>query len=162
MCRKSHSRGFTLVTAIFLIVVMGALSAYLVSLTTLTLSASQLDVLGARAYQAARAGAEWAAFEVLTPVASAPPACPASPTHLSGLGGTLAPFIVSVECAASGPETEGDRNLRTYRIAVTACNEPEAGSCINPASRSARYVQRRVELVLSRCNNPNAGPRFLC
>jgi MSHA biogenesis protein MshP len=154
-------RGFSIVTAIFFIVVLSALSVFIVSVMGLRASSSELDVQGVRAYQAARAGVEWAAFQVLTPVANTPPGCPASPTHINTLAGSLAPFTATVECTASTTTTEGDRNIRTYKIISTACNEPSGASCPN-ASPSARYVQRKVEVVISRCNNPNAGPRFLC
>src|SRR5215470_8915559 len=64
---RSLQRGFSIVTAIFLVVVLALLGVFIVSVTGMQLSSHQLDVLGARAYQAARAGIEWGAFQVLDP-----------------------------------------------------------------------------------------------
>ena len=54
-------------TAIFLLVVLSLLGAFIVSVTGLQQSSQQLDVQGVRAYQAARAGIEWGAWQVLDP-----------------------------------------------------------------------------------------------
>ena len=72
MCRNSHNSavlvlhlrrqyGFSLPAAIFLLVVLALMGAVIVTVTGLQQSSQQLDVLGARAYQAARAGIEWGA-----------------------------------------------------------------------------------------------------
>src|SRR5262245_20779548 len=99
--RETKVHGFSIVAAIFLLVVLALLGTAIVYVTGLQQSGHQLDVLGARAYQAARAGIEWGAFQVLDPnntIASANlPGCPAT-TSLTGLGGTLAPFTVTVTC----------------------------------------------------------------
>ena len=58
-------RGFSLVSAIFLLVVIAALGTFAVTLSTTQQQSSALDVMGARAYQAAQAGIEWGAFQVL-------------------------------------------------------------------------------------------------
>jgi MSHA biogenesis protein MshP len=158
---RSAQRGFSIVTAIFLVVVLALLGAFIVSVTGLQQSSTQLDMQGVRAYHAARAGVEWAAFQILTPVADTPPACPTSPTHITGLGGSLSTFTVTVTCTETGVITESNRNVRTYRIVSDACNEPAGGvSC--PGGASPLYVDRQIEVVLSRCNDPTAGPRFAC
>ena len=165
MCRSSHSRisgflqrGFSIVTAIFLVVVLALLGAFIMSVTGLQQTSTALDVQGVRAYHAARAGVDWAAFQILTPEnLVAPPGCPASPTHIITLAGSLSPFTVTVTCTVTSTTTEGNRNLRTYLIVSDACNEPAGGvSC--PGGASPRYVDRQVEVVLSRCNDPSAPP----
>ena len=60
-------RGFSIVTAVFLVVVLALLGAFIVNVVGLQESSTQLDVRGARAYQAARAGVEWAAWQTLDP-----------------------------------------------------------------------------------------------
>lgn len=158
---ESRQAGFSIVTAVFLIVVLALLGVFIISVTGLQQSSLQLDVQGVRAYQAARAGVEWAAFQVLTPSSSTPPDCPTSPTNISSLGGSLSAFTVTVTCTASPVTTEGNRNVRTYRIVSTGCNDPALTSC--PAAVSPRYVERQIEAVLSRCNDPTAaGPKFAC
>ena len=172
MCRNSHSRlpgsrqrGFSIVTAVFLVVVLALLGAFIVSFTGVQQSSARADVQGVRAYQAARAGIEWAAFQILTPSSSTPPACPAASTDISGLGGSLSGFTVTVACTVTTSTTEGNRNVSTYNLVATACNEPVGTSCPaagNP-SPSTNYVDRQLEVVLSRCNDPTAaGPKFAC
>lgn len=154
-------RGFSIATAIFLVVVLALLGAFIVSVSGLQQTSAQLDVQGVRAYQAARAGVEWAAFQVLTPISDTPPACPASPTNIAGLGGSLSAFTVTVTCTVTTTTTESNRNVRTYQIVSTGCNDPALAAC--PAAVSSRYAERRLEVMVSRCNDPTAaGPKFAC
>ena len=59
-----NQHGFTLVQAIFVLVVLGMLGTYMVTLLGVQQSTSTLAVQQARAYQAARAGVEWAAARI--------------------------------------------------------------------------------------------------
>lgn len=117
---RTHMRGFALPTAIFLLVVLAALGGYMVSLSRSSQISSALDIQGARASQAARAGIEWAAWRVIDPqtLQPAPTPCPASPTLLT-LGGTLAGFEVKVECLRS-LEDDGAATVAVYEITATA------------------------------------------
>jgi len=167
--RISHlrERGFSIVTAIFLVLVLGLLSVFIVSVVGLQQSSQSLDIQGVRAYYAARAGMEWGAFQVLdpnstlNPATCAPvvmPACPASPTILPSLAGSLSPFTVAVTCSAT-PTTEGNREIRVYEIVATACNQPP---CPNGAP-AAGYVERRLTATLSKCKDLTAAaPRCAC
>ncbi len=131
-------RGFALPTAIFLLVVLAALGAYMVTLSRTSHLSSALDVHSARAYQAARAGIEWAAWQVAVPPGPATP-CPVSPSTLT-LGATLAAFEVSVECTRSDA-TDGSEAVHVYRITSTAT----AGATGEPD-----YVERRIEAVFAK------------
>lgn len=117
---RTHARGFALPTAIFLLVVLAALGGYMVSLSRSSQISAALDIQGARASQAARAGIEWAAWQVIDPQAlqPAPTPCPASPTNLV-LDATLAGFAVSVECTRS-LEDDGAATVAVYEITATA------------------------------------------
>src|SRR5882762_3589 len=107
MCLE-RQRGFSIVAAIFLLVVLALLGGFILSVTGIQQSSGQLDVLGVRAYQSARAGMEWGAWQVLDPNNNLPgfggtanlPPCPAS-TNLTGLGGSLSSFTVTVDCSAT-------------------------------------------------------------
>lgn len=57
--------GFLLVTAIFLLVILAALGAFILTISGTQQTSSALDVQGSRAYQAARAGIEWASDQLL-------------------------------------------------------------------------------------------------
>ena len=168
---RLRQRGFSIVTAIFLIVVLALLGVYIVSVTGVQQSSSQLDVQGVRAYQAARAGVEWAAFQALDPNNTQNPAncgppvnmpsCPASPTHLTGLAGSLSPFTVSVTCTSTST-TEGNRDIRVFQVTATACNQPSGGSCL-ATTPATGYVERQLTATLSKCRDSTASaPRCAC
>lgn len=131
-------RGFALPSAIFLLVVLAALGAYMATLSRTSHLSAALDVHSARAYQAARAGIEWAAWQVSVPPGPATP-CPASPSTLT-LGATLAFFTVTVECRRSDV-TDGADIVSVYQIRSTAT----AG-----AAGEADYVERRIEAVFAK------------
>ena len=63
MCKLTlkMQKGFSLVTAIFLLVVLATLGTLMVTFFSAQQQSSALDVMGTRAYQAARVGVEWAA-----------------------------------------------------------------------------------------------------
>ena len=168
----NREAGFTLVTAIFLLVVLAMLGAFMLSLTGIQQSSSQLDVQGVRAFQAARAGIEWGVWQVLdpshtlNPSSCSPvvlPGCPTSPTNLgpltTPLAESLSPFTVTVTCSATinAPTTEGNRNIGAYQIIATACNQPSGGACPN-ASPASGYVERQLQATISKCKDPTATP----
>lgn len=94
-------RGFSLVSAIFLLVVLAGLGAAMVSFSTTQNQGLAMDVMGSRAYQAASAGIEWAAYNVQAGVGvSAPAAVVFSPAG-TPLAGNLADFEVTVSIAAA-------------------------------------------------------------
>ena len=157
--RPELQKGFSLVAAIFLLVVLALLGALIASVTGMQQSSGQLDLLGVRAYQAARAGMEWGAYQVLDPNNAVPacgiPSCPASPTTLPALGGSLSQFTVKVECTLDAATTESNRNVRVFKIVATACYP--SGSCPN-GTPSTGYVERRLEATVSKCKDPSATP----
>lgn len=149
-------RGFSLITAIFLLVFLSALGAFMVTFTGLQQTTIQTDVLGVRAYYAARAGIDWALYRALDPdiepIQANFATCPAD--TLTGLGGSLAPFTVTVTCvltplATDPPATEGNRAIRVYQITATACNQ---APCPNGAP-TAGYVERRVVVTAAKCKD---------
>lgn len=153
MCRDRQS-GFGIATAIFLLLVLGSLTAYLVTLTGTREKASVLDLQGVQAYQAARAGVEWGAYQLLRDSAGAfGTACDgasyAAPTrhNLSALAGSMGSFTASVECG-SASFTETANTFRVYQLRVTACNMPAAGVC--PGTVGPTYVERQLQVVISR------------
>lgn len=165
----SPERGFSIIAAIFILVVLAVLAVIIASVTGIQQASSQLDVLGVRAYHSARAGMEWGARMVLDPnntlnaanCTSGPggapvmTSCPASPTHLSGLPGSLASFTVSVTCTQTADTTEGNRNVRTFTLVSSACNQP--GAC-PAAPASPDYVSRELQATVSKCWDRTAAP----
>ncbi len=141
MKRRPH-RGFALVSAIFLLVVLASLGAFAVSISNSLHIGSALDLQGVRAYQAARTGLEWGAYQVV--VTNVGAACPA-PTNLTMPAGatTLSGITVTVLCAQDGAVGNG-----VFRITATACNQPAGGSCPNTVNPTELYVERRAEMFL--------------
>lgn len=111
----ARQRGFSIVTAIFLLVVLAGLGAAMVTLSTSQQQTLAQDVQGARAYQAARAGIEWGGYQVIK-VANV---CPASPTTLNFAGTSLAGFTTEVTCSVT-THTEGANTVSVYAIQSTA------------------------------------------
>lgn len=161
-----HVRGFSLITAIFLLVVLASLGAFMVIFTGLQQSTVQADVLGVRAYYAARAGAEWALYRTLDPdntIAPGPAGfvtCPQAQGTLNTLGGSLSPFTVVVNCQVTAPDpTEGTKTLRVFQITATACNNATCPAVSPPPG----YVERQIAVTVAKCKDPDApAPRYEC
>lgn len=140
--KRRLCRGFALVSAIFLLVVLASLGAFAVSISNSLHIGSALDLQGARAHQAARTGLEWGAYQVM--VTNGGAACPAS-TDLTMPAGatTLSGITVTVLCAQDGAVGNG-----VFRITATACNQPSGTSCPNTVNPTDLYVERRAEIFL--------------
>lgn len=147
--------GFLVIAAVFLVVVLAALIAYLMTVSSSSQAASAADFNSARAYQAARAGAEWALYLVSSSGPSGAGTlktdCQAPsmlPKTLSPAASSLAAFTVTVSCA-SATHTEGGNTVRRYSITSNACNEPNAGACPNTTTTSSTYVDREVAVAVT-------------
>jgi MSHA biogenesis protein MshP len=168
MCLERQT-GFSIVAAIFLLVVLALLGVAIVSVTGMQQSSGQLDVLGVRAYHSARAGMEWGASQVLdpnntlNPGSCSPivmPSCPASPQNLPALAGSLSGFTVTVTCTQTADTTEGNRNVRVFQVVATACNQ---GASCPAAMPTSGYVERQVQASIAKCKDPTAAaPRCAC
>jgi MSHA biogenesis protein MshP len=128
--------GVGIVTAIFLLVVLAGLGVAMVGVYTAQQASSNIDLLGARAYQAARAGLEWGIFRARQD----PPVCQDRSSFPMPQGTSLTGFTVIVTCTR--PIMQG--GLTRYVIAATACNMPDAqGDC--PMVNHAESVRRTLE-----------------
>jgi len=154
---KQRTNGFILMAALFLIVTFAAIGLYLVTVATGTVEAATQGEQGARAYQAARTGIDWAAFQVLRN-SDAPPASPTDfgPTcrtsnsatqtlDLGTFGASGGTFRSTVTCSRS-TEVEGGTTIEIYVLTATACNRSPA--C--PGTPDSAYVERQLQLVLSK------------
>jgi len=141
-----RNSGLSLVTAVFLLLVMSTLAIYIVQITTAEHSTSTLDLEGSRAYHAARTGLEFGAYQSIVALS-----CPPAPVNLALPAASFADFTnVTVTCVST-VHTEGVTAKTFYRITANACNQPAAGACPN-AAPGAHYVER--ELQLSVVNPP--------
>ena len=137
--------GFVLVLAVFMLVMLASISAYLLTISNLQVQTAAQDELGARAYQSARTGIEWGTYQVLrAPAQAFATACSAgSSTQTIALAGQLAGFSVAVACQAGAAQTEGANTFRAYSITATSCNQ---ASC--PGTAGATYVERQLKISL--------------
>lgn len=123
-------RGFAAISAVFLLVVLAALGAFLLTFSnTQQLTAAQ-DVQGSRAYWAARAGLEWGIASVL----AAPAACPTPPAPFLVEG-----FSIAVGCARQ-VYNEGGSSVVIYQLQAIARQGGAPGS--------AGYIERSVSASL--------------
>ena len=137
-----RQRGFSLVSAIFLLVVIAALGTFAVTLSTTQQQSAALDVIGARGYQAARAGIEWAAFRVVnSPASAVTPVTCATNFAQNSLGGTLAPFAVAVTCAAAS-QVENTSTVWIYDVSAVAQTGGSPGD--------QNFVQRAISVKMAR------------
>ncbi len=164
-CLK-RARGSAIIVAIFLLVALATLGAFIVSITSSQQIGSAYDIQGARAYQAAHYGSEWGVYRLLKGACSGGDFCAlckaasyAAPTstNLTGLAGSLSDFTVTVSCgggiAAGGSYAEGGSTVWVYQLGANACNQPTAGgACPNTAAAavgSIGYIERRVSLTVT-------------
>ncbi|MDO9150388.1 MAG: hypothetical protein Q7U33_03310 [Methylotenera sp.] len=146
---KHTSRGFLLPAAIFLLVILAALGAYALNISSTQQATSKQDVQGARAYQAARVGLEWAIFQVLAPGSANLVNCP-SPTTLN-----IESFTVDVSCSQSVDYNEQgtDRTIRLFEITSRA-SFGVAGTI--------DYTERQLQATVSKCRATDAIPAYEC
>ena len=152
MCRD-HQVGIALVSAIFLIVVLAGLGAIMLTVSGLQHTSSARDVMGTKAYHAARAGIEWGAYRVLRQAAALGAGdCPALSTPIPlPAGSDLTGLTVTVQCARTNAD-EGSRTaalltaLEFYFITATACNQ---APCPN-ATPGPGYVERQLQANIVR------------
>jgi MSHA biogenesis protein MshP len=130
-----RSAGLGLVTAIFLLVVLSGMAVAMVTLSTTQNTSVALDVQGARAYQAARAGIEYGVYQALRLNSCPGNAAPRS--FALPAGSSLGTFSVTVTCNAVA-----NGAVVVSQVTASACNRPNpAGACPNP-SNDPDYVQR--------------------
>ncbi|HET7306356.1 MAG TPA: agglutinin biogenesis protein MshP [Gammaproteobacteria bacterium] len=135
MRRKPTQEGFALVIAVFIITVMAALGAYILTVGGVQHQTTVLTVQQMRALNAARSGVEWATYRALQDQA-----CPTAPiAAFKPAAPTLSAFTISVTCIESSHKISGD-NVEFYVISATAT----AG-----VYGSADYVSRHVETTIS-------------
>ena len=129
-----RQQGVALIAAVFLIAVLGSIAAYMV----ISSSRAQLQPvqakLAAEAYQAARAGLEWGAYQAIVNGAADPTAC--------NSGGGFSPpgldeFTVVVNCNSSvHRDGAGNTEIRIFVINATASTGSPGG--LGYATRTMR------------------------
>ena len=128
LTRTPVQAGFAIVSAIFLLVALAALGAFMVTFSNTQHLTSAQDVQGSRAYWAAKGGIQWVAGAII-----ATNACP------SGQPGNLAGFAVAVTCTRNS-YTEGITVRNIYWVTARASTGGAVGS--------TAYVERQVQAFI--------------
>lgn len=140
---RTGARGFSIVSAIFLLVTMTVLGVAMLRFTTGQQHAFVQDLEGSKAYRAARTGIEWGLYRLLRDNdcnANAANTAQFSPGP-TALGGSLAGFSVVVNCTSAGPFVEAGVPTSIHTIVSTASSG---------AIGTSTYVERRVQVTVER------------
>lgn len=121
--------GFVMPAAIFLLVVLAALGAFMLNFSSTQHIASAQDVQGSRVYWSARAGVEWAVSKI-----NSSGSCASAPATIEG-------FTITVACP-SDTHDEAGVTRTVYNITVTAQSAGTAGS--------PGYVERELSARVER------------
>lgn len=103
--------GFSLITVIFILVVLTALGAVIAQLATTQHLGSSLAYEGKQAYYAARAGLEWGRYQLTK---ANPANCANSSTF------TVQGFAVTLTCDETNTFIEDEQSFKTYHLKSTA------------------------------------------
>jgi MSHA biogenesis protein MshP len=134
--------GFALMMAVFMIVTLAAIGVYLITVSTGQAAAIAQDEQGVEAYQAARAGLEVGAYQVLrTSICTPTQTITLTNQRLNG-------FSAKVDCLQVNglAETEGGSPIAVYRVTSTGCNTTPC----TPASPDPTYVERQLQITITR------------
>jgi MSHA biogenesis protein MshP len=131
--RIHDQRGFTLIAAIFLLVVVAALVVFITNIRVAQQTTLVYGVQGARAMQAARSGLEWGIHDAIVNSS-----CVASTTFTIARP-TLDSFNVEVQCRAT-THTEGVTAITTYQLTAIASDG---------VFGSLDFVQRHIQATVS-------------
>ncbi|UCV19884.1 hypothetical protein [Ferribacterium limneticum] len=133
-----RQRGVSIITGVFLLLLMSVLAAVIANVVSTSHVNLAADIGGARAYQAARGGAEWGMYQLDPNAQSAGlPACFPNATQ------PIPGHTVTVSCL-SWDTTEGSRQLRIYRITSQA----------TATGVKAPGIERQVQVTVERCRDP--------
>ncbi len=145
--------GFSLLSAIFLLLVLSGVTAVMVTFTVLQNSGDAVEHISIYADDAAYAGLEWGRFQVMQQAAGVMwPACSVAPATAAWvttiaphtLAGVLDPFSVQVECVADSFEVT--KNSWVWHYTITSTATGVAGA----VPGDLNYVERVQELELMR------------
>ncbi len=158
---KRSSQGFSIVSAIFLLVVLAALGTFMVVFSTAQHTTSATDLEGSRAYWAARSGLDWGMYQALDPVARTTYACAttcafATPpcTGAASAGAAtnnvqMGGFTATVSCTCT-PVCQAGTFTQVFTLVANACNQPSAGACPHVGvPTGSTYVERQVTSMVA-------------
>jgi MSHA biogenesis protein MshP len=134
--------GFSLVTAIFLLVAVAGLVASMVNLSSVQHSTVAMSVRGARAMEAARSAMDYAIFQVL----KAGGGCAAATNFtFTAAEPELQPYSVQIDCTVTQHTESTAPPFNVFTLTVTA----SAGSYASGANANPDFVSRQLRATVS-------------
>lgn len=124
-------RGFAAIAAVFLVVVLAAMGAFMLTFSNTQQLTSAQDVQGSRAYWATRAGLEWAVGSLT--ISSA--ACPTPPAPF-----TVDGFTVTVSCARQTYSEGSNPAVVIFQLGATATRGGSVGG--------VGYIERSLSVAV--------------
>ncbi len=119
MKKPGNMAGFSLITALFLLVILAGLGAFVITISSTQQATSTLSILDARAYVAAQSGMEWAVHRARNQPADL--GCGGAGASFSLQGPGLDGFTLNIACVATPNIVEGaDPPYSMYALTVTA------------------------------------------
>lgn len=128
---KLRQSGFSLITALFLLVAVASLVVYMTNISVVQHTTLLYGVQGARATQAARSGIEWGIYRAI-----ANGSCVAS-TNITNAA--FAGFNIELRCSQT-EHFEGPIQVDTYNL-ISIASSGTFGTL--------DYVQRRIQATVS-------------
>jgi MSHA biogenesis protein MshP len=118
-----HAAGFTTIAAVFIVVVLAALGAFMLTFSNTQHLTSATDLQGSRAYRACQAGVQWMAGKLAVDHS----ACPAASATF-----TVDDFSVTATCALNtynegGAVSAGGADINVFWISSTATQGSSVG-----------------------------------
>jgi len=148
MMKLRRQAGFSLVSAIFLLVVLASLGGYMVTVSGVNRTTSSAALQGTRAYQAARSGIEWSVFLILqanNPLDQIPARNICTGTvngnNFTFNAAGLNSFTVNTSCSFTPHNEQGNDNVTVYTITSIAT--------FGGAYGTPDFVQRRITATIS-------------
>ena len=133
MINRAKQAGVSLVAAIFVITVLAVAVVFIQRLLSVSVATNNLALQGARAWQAAQAGAEWGIYRAIVDGS-----CVSSST-LNLTEGALNGFAVTVGCSSQSYTEEGS-TVTIYNLSVVS----EFGTL----GATPEYASMRMNLIL--------------
>lgn len=130
-------QGFAAITALFLLVVLAALGAFMLTFSNTQQLTSAQDVQGSRAYWAARSAIEWA----VVAIPAAPALCPSTTPSLVAGPALIEGFTIQIHCARK-VYVEGADARTIYAL--------ESQASMGAAAGGPGYIERSLSAWIER------------
>jgi MSHA biogenesis protein MshP len=138
-CRQAQ-QGFAAIAAIFLVVVLAALGAFMVTFSNTQQLTGAQDLQGSRAYWAARAGLEWAIAGVVATAPVAPAVTPPATCPVSAAPSLVDGFSLTIGCTKQ-TYSEAGASINIFQFTSVARS---AGATVG----SVGYIERSLSATM--------------